>query len=620
MLLKSITLENIRSYSSEIIEFPAGSVLLAGDIGTGKSTILLAIEFALFGLKSGELSGSSLLRYGATKGFVELTFNLDGKEISIKRTLKKSKDKIGQSAGYIITNGIKSDLMPTELRARIFALLNYPKSLVSKSQDLIYRFTVYTPQEEMRKIIYEDKDTRLDTLRKVFNIDRYKRIRENSLLYVKSLRTTKANLEGQIVDLDILKREFESLNKDITGLNEKEKVASLDFVRANKKTSEKKKQLEELEEKSVRLTSLKKEKAVLDADLRNTLERRQKDKDEIDSLQTAILQLRDTVKDFNEEVDLETLKSDKERRLDTLDKELIMLREKKSELKGKYSHLLENSQKVSALEECPMCKQDVPHEHKNEIMEKTKKNLDSIKENHSSLAKEEKDLTANFESLKKTIKDMHEKILNSQKLKLKKIALLEKEDLLHKLKENFSELKLKIGQINSKKIDNQKLILDFVGIEDDLLKLKKDFEALLHEERQKELEKNSTLKELESLQNQSKKLKEDILRKELLSKQLKKLISSKDWLEQKFIPLVASIEKHVMLTVYSEFNSLLQQWFNILIEDENLNIRLDDSFSVIVEQNGYEASISNLSGGEKTSVALAYRLALNKTPRIGKNR
>ena len=29
-------------------------------------------------------------------------------------------------------------------------------------------------------------------------------------------------------------------------------------------------------------------------------------------------------------------------------------------------------------------------------------------------------------------------------------------------------------------------------------------------------------------------------------------------------------------------------------------------------QNGYETEVSNLSGGEKTSLALAYRLALNK--------
>ena len=41
MLLKSIHLENIRSYLDEKINFPSGSILLSGDVGCGKSTILL---------------------------------------------------------------------------------------------------------------------------------------------------------------------------------------------------------------------------------------------------------------------------------------------------------------------------------------------------------------------------------------------------------------------------------------------------------------------------------------------------------------------------------------------------------------------------------------------------
>ena len=39
---------------------------------------------------------------------------------------------------------------------------------------------------------------------------------------------------------------------------------------------------------------------------------------------------------------------------------------------------------------------------------------------------------------------------------------------------------------------------------------------------------------------------------------------------------------------------------------------MDEEFTPIIEQNGYETSFENLSGGERTSVALSYRLALNK--------
>ena len=121
MFLNKIKLNNIRSYTDTEIIFPKGTTLLSGDIGSGKSTILLAIEFVLFGLKKG--TGFGLLRNGTVTGFVELDFDLDGKNIVIKRNLKRSKDKINQSAGKL--NG--ENFSATELKQKVLDLLNYPQ-------------------------------------------------------------------------------------------------------------------------------------------------------------------------------------------------------------------------------------------------------------------------------------------------------------------------------------------------------------------------------------------------------------------------------------------------------------------------------------------------------------
>src|SRR3990167_8987812 len=105
MLLKSLHMKNIRSYLDEKIEFPEGSTLLSGDVGCGKSTILLAMDFALFGLRKGELSGADLLRHGKNEGSVELSFEVNGNEVSIKRTLKRSRDSVKQDSGLLQVNG-----------------------------------------------------------------------------------------------------------------------------------------------------------------------------------------------------------------------------------------------------------------------------------------------------------------------------------------------------------------------------------------------------------------------------------------------------------------------------------------------------------------------------------
>jgi exonuclease SbcC len=67
-----------------------------------------------------------------------------------------------------------------------------------------------------------------------------------------------------------------------------------------------------------------------------------------------------------------------------------------------------------------------------------------------------------------------------------------------------------------------------------------------------------------------------------------------------------------MQKIHREFSELFQKWFNILIDDENISVRIDEEFTPIITQDGYDTEVMSLSGGEKTSVALAYRLALNK--------
>jgi len=42
-------------------------------------------------------------------------------------------------------------------------------------------------------------------------------------------------------------------------------------------------------------------------------------------------------------------------------------------------------------------------------------------------------------------------------------------------------------------------------------------------------------------------------------------------------------------------------------------VRVNEDFSPVIERSGYEQEYLQISGGERTSVALAYRLALNTT-------
>ena len=73
MKLESLQLENIRSHVKTVIPFVKGFNCLVGGLGQGKSTVLYAFDFALFGDPLGR-SYDYLLREDAEEAKVTAVF------------------------------------------------------------------------------------------------------------------------------------------------------------------------------------------------------------------------------------------------------------------------------------------------------------------------------------------------------------------------------------------------------------------------------------------------------------------------------------------------------------------------------------------------------------------
>ncbi|MBR9705018.1 SMC family ATPase, partial [Candidatus Pacearchaeota archaeon] len=102
-----------------------------------------------------------------------------------------------------------------------------------------------------------------------------------------------------------------------------------------------------------------------------------------------------------------------------------------------------------------------------------------------------------------------------------------------------------------------------------------------------------------------------INKKLVIKKDTQKIRELESWISQKFIDLVLFTEKQVMMTLKEEFSKLFSKWFSMLVS-ETLIAKLDDDFSPVIEHEDYELDYEFLSGGERTAIALAYRLALNQ--------
>ena len=599
MIIKTLAIQNIRSYKNHEINFPEGITLFEGDIGSGKTTILMAIEFALFGL--GSQKSAALLRTGESEALVRLIFDVNGVEYEVQRSLKKKGKTIQQTEGYVKKNGVTHHLAPSEIKGEILEILNFNESPDPKAQSHIYRYAVFTPQEEMKDILTKKPDSRLQILRKAFRIEDYKTAHDNAEEIKKRIDRKAVEYKGKSLDLEIKKTELEDKKIEI----QKNKTV-LESLKTKQKKFEQ--QLEDLrsrrkdvEGKSRELSKIKGEKPQL-------IDQINKIKDDINYFKETIEKLHNSINEHQEEVDeLQNIMKPVEKTEEELENGLEQLKTERDELvkkQGSVNAKIQEYQSVQVKGVCPTCdraadssefavkigvKQSELKEISNKIHEceanisTNDKNIDGLREYN----KAQEDIGAHTKQIKEYEEDVKE---NSSKVESYK-----------------NDKTLLEGRLND-------ALLELVKLEE----VAKELETLdteiriagdtYNDSNEKVAGKKSVIEEQEK---QVAIDLEDISLKEEDRKRCQLLNENVIWLLDYFIPTLDNIEKHVLTTINQEFNQLFQRWFSLLIEDHTKEAWIDEEFTPIVAQDGYEQELAYLSGGEKTSVALAYRLSLN---------
>ena len=614
MIIKKIRLENIRSYINHEIEFPEGSVLLSGYIGSGKSSVLLAIDFVLFGLRRGDLNGSMLLRNGKNSGYAELSFTVLNKNVTIKRNLKRVKNTIVQDTGYIIIDGKKKEASALELKQIVLELLNYPQDLLTKSKPLVYHYTVYTPQEEMKQILYADNEVRLDTLRKVFGIDKYKRIKENSKIFLTRLRELVKGLDLETSDVNDLELEKKDLEKQIDNLKEESKKLEQDKDVLDNKISQVKQDIKGIEEKKEVLFELKAGLNSIDIRLNNNIKEISRKNSEITEIK-KVLESLEKYLEKNKELegmDLKLLISEKQKEINFMQDILDKLNYKFNELNIKKKNSLKNKENIVNLNICPSCKQKVEKNHKDAIIALEdnifKECSDEIKNIDENIKDASKSLSK-FQAENELLKD---KVRQIEVIKLQIRSHEDKKSALSNLEQELKKLKEEVGSLNLEKININKDIGKYENIEDSYNKLYNEMMKIIEKQKDLALKKGGVNVLIEQIGIKLKDLTNKLSRKNVLIIRKIKITSLHSWINDDLISIVSNIERSIMMKVHHDFSTLFEKWFNTLVGAENISVKLDDEFTPVVEQDGFRIDFECLSGGEKTAASLAYRLSLNQ--------
>lgn len=608
MIIKKITLKNIRSYENQVIDFPEGSTLLSGDIGSGKTSILLGIEFALFGLQPGQ-RGNSLLKNGEKEGSVFMEFEIEDKKIVVERNLKRGK-AISQDSCSITIDGDKRDLSVTELKDKILELLNYPKEF-SKKQNLLYKFTVYTPQEEMKQIILEDPETRTNTLRYVFGIDKYKKILENTSILASKLREEKrikeAVVENMEQDKTVLISKEEEVEAKHYNLVSIEKELFIKKQERKKIQEEKEQILEKIDEKRRLQQEIEKTKLVI-LNKKDTIAHNNKTAEQLQTQINVLSMIKFDEKNVEElELQIIVLKKEKEK----LGEENLKISSEMHSLTGKNQENETIRNKIRHIEICPTCLQNVGPVYRSNVMNKLDSDISGNLKRTEDLTIEKKSVTSNIKKADEQISSKEKQINDLRILKIKLQEIDEKKKRLDEILKSNEVIQKDLELLNSHAELLNKSIFDLNKF-DNLFEVKqKQFEDSLRQERNAEIKVAELKKEIEVFSRQIEELRERIKKTDETKKRIDNLVKIEAWLSKDFTSLVSTIEKNVMIKLKVEFSKLFAKWFLMLVSDV-FDVRLDDEFTPIIEHQDYEIDYSHLSGGERTAIALAYRLSLNQ--------
>ena len=729
MLLVSLELENIRSYRNARISFPRGRVLLSGDIGAGKSTILLAVEFALFGLIRGWNDGEKLVRHGAANARVRLEADIGG-HIVIERSLKRSGSGIQQEDVVLESEGIQRRIMPSEARAFIIARLGYPEEFVTK-QPLLFRYTVFTPQESMRQIIEERSDARLTAIRTIFGIDRYESIVRNAQIVSRVLRQSSAVLSGRlertrvVVDeLATLKRDRERLVHDRDEARSRSEEARAMCEQAQSALEEVRSLVEREKAKRSERERLVAERSELDAEREALIAERSQlvveevaipDIDAIEarskSVESAIAQLDTSIESVREErserskrialidadhtrlsktraeiVEAQRIRSERERelaselerfarfdaeavrsRIDALDTSVERARDERTRLSER---LASESERLATLPQdvCPTCGQNVAEDHRARSVKRLRASLESLEEERGRLddritrmSGEQRNLAerlAAYEALverkSRLPEDRSEELdtlteelerLGSERSELaERIGSLEdrlesvleeragrisERDAVHKKLRRAEELRVRAertkraverrAQIDARmKAVRSRIERIAKMMPEDDPKVFERFENAKQALTTAEGERARVSAHLERVEERVRSCDERIFRLREELSDLKRIEGERiridsvvSTLSDQVPDLAERVESSIMRRILIETNDHFSRWFSVLVED--LEGYLDERFTPRIVQSGYDVSFENLSGGERTSVALAFRLALHES-------
>jgi exonuclease SbcC len=617
MKIEVVQLENIRSHVKSTVPFARGFNCLVGGLGCGKSSILYAIDFALFGDPLGR-SYEYLLREGVENGRVVLQFTQNGKSYKLSRGLKRRGKGISQDfdelklfEGENLIASVKSEAVAEQLKA------------ITGLDKELFREIVWVRQEHLKELIDappRDRQRRLDEL---FGLSDYELAWSNIAGYQKEYETEKKVYEK---DPDVVG--LEKLNAEYTRLAEEFARLEIDIQNASRRLEEAKKALEEadlrlkrLEEQRAFIDEYRRKEAQIQAQLTSLEDSLATVAEKIDGKKAIIENLKQRLASLEAQIQshkdrLKEVGIPADQPLETLRQHLLAFDSQITDLKAEYETAFSNMQadqrrlsSLSTENRCPLCLQPLTSEYKENLIQRIQKENIERQKTLSQLQKEIRELQqlkekasaaiTNLQGLMPRIEELKNRI-NEESKALAELSkeFEEKQKLETELRAQLEKVRYEIARFDVSELENVKKQRD---------KVYQNYFLLRSELQTMENRKDDLMKRLDDIKERIDQAQKKLEQMERLSRIVGVIGSIRD--------AYRSIQPKLRSEFVKVLRNLVQQILDNLVGEEGspINITIDETYTpYVVSESGVEREVSNLSGGERTLIAFAYRLGLGQ--------
>ncbi|MCJ7722084.1 SMC family ATPase, partial [Candidatus Bathyarchaeota archaeon] len=595
----------------------AGFNCLVGGLGQGKSTVLYAFDFVLFGDPLGR-SYDYLLREDAEEGKVTAVFVQNGRTYKIQRALHRHGNGISQDIdqlkfyrdGKLVASN-KNDAVSEELKA----LTGLDKN--------IFREVVWVRQEHLKELLDTTPRQRQKKLDELFGLSDYEAAWSGLQLFQRTYEGEKNALERDIDIIRVAKLEgdYSKAVEDFSSVTCQIEDSKEKFVTAESRLNEATSRLDGLEELRKTTEALQRMEIQLQTNLNNIKSRSRElvDQNEVNKRrldeQERLIEQLETQKKLHQD-SLEKVGFATDTSLEDIRVHLFaveeQLRTSGGEQEATKREMNSSINKISSIiteNKCPRCLQELTGDYKKSLKENLQKENAENEKRLTELETKLEELKSHHRIVDVAVSNLQQLIPRIEDLK-KHVS--EKRESLNKFSAQLEVAKQEAKRLQVQLYETQEEISKFDVTElESARKLQKDAFAdrinSKHEVESLERRKADLALRLDDLKERFNNVQKKIERKEGIRKLLEII--------ERIRVAYRSIQPKLRKEFVTYLQMTVQQVLDSLTGDVGpaLNVKIDEAYSPFVSsEEGYEREVANLSGGERTLLAFAYRIGLGQ--------